>query len=446
MAYVQPAAEEAWQDPHANGTEYTAAMMQQDGGQQVEQYDGAATAAAAAAAAEPANLQPVAPSKQDAAAISYAAMREALAVNQAADIAAEDATRAVAATQQVIHAVINQDAASFGFEAHYGGGDASGMRRRSNRDMGYGAGSSAAAGQRPNKGLRHFSMKVCEKVESKGTTSYNEVADELVAELKDGTLDDGICYDEKNIRRRVYDAINVLMALDIIAKEKKAIIWKGFPTNRTAAQQAQQLQTAQLAAVDEVSRKAQYLTDLIEQQKALKHLLQRNGGNPEGSMNGTALHLPFILVQSKPDATVEVQISKDMRDVQFNFFNYSFEIHDDALVLKKMLEHENMQQLAAQAAAAPADPMAAAAALLEAAAAVHNMQQPHHFQQQQQQVEEEQQQQEQAGDQHMEPEPETQQDLTAAAGRTVAAAAGGTSSTRSCPDCGCHTGCRRSSC
>jgi hypothetical protein len=78
---------------------------------------------------------------------------------------------------------------------------------------------------------------VCEKVESKGTTSYNEVADELVAELKDGGMDDGICYDEKNIRRRVYDAINVLMALDIIAKEKKAIIWKGFPTTRSAAQQ-----------------------------------------------------------------------------------------------------------------------------------------------------------------------------------------------------------------
>ena len=26
------------------------------------------------------------------------------------------------------------------------------------------------------KGLRHFSMKVCEKVQQKGTTSYNEVS------------------------------------------------------------------------------------------------------------------------------------------------------------------------------------------------------------------------------------------------------------------------------
>lgn len=37
--------------------------------------------------------------------------------------------------------------------------------------------------EKGGKGLRHFSKKVCEKVRRKGTTSYNEVADELVAEF-----------------------------------------------------------------------------------------------------------------------------------------------------------------------------------------------------------------------------------------------------------------------
>jgi hypothetical protein len=40
-------------------------------------------------------------------------------------------------------------------------------------------------------------MKVCEKVESKGRTTYNEVADELVAEFalpnNDGTSPDQVC-------------------------------------------------------------------------------------------------------------------------------------------------------------------------------------------------------------------------------------------------------------
>jgi hypothetical protein len=37
-------------------------------------------------------------------------------------------------------------------------------------------------------------------------------------------------YDEKNIRRRVYDALNVLMAMDIIIKDKKEIHWRGLPS------------------------------------------------------------------------------------------------------------------------------------------------------------------------------------------------------------------------
>ena len=36
-------------------------------------------------------------------------------------------------------------------------------------------------------------------------------------------------YDEKNIRRRVYDALNVLMAMGIISRERKEIFWKGLP-------------------------------------------------------------------------------------------------------------------------------------------------------------------------------------------------------------------------
>ena len=148
-------------------------------------------------------------------------------------------------------------------------------------------------------GLRHFSLKVCEKVESKGLTTYNEVADELVRDLKDeaaaaaavaaasggvgggalptstgrkndsppgsgkgkygyGSSDaafvDGnpgststtprpirnpplgkSTFDEKNIRRRVYDALNVLMAMDIITKEKKEIMWRGLPLPGGAA-------------------------------------------------------------------------------------------------------------------------------------------------------------------------------------------------------------------
>lgn len=49
-------------------------------------------------------------------------------------------------------------------------------------------------------------------------------------------------YDEKNIRRRVYDALNVLMAMDIISKDKKEIQWRGLP--RTSMNDIQELKVS----------------------------------------------------------------------------------------------------------------------------------------------------------------------------------------------------------
>jgi hypothetical protein len=71
-------------------------------------------------------------------------------------------------------------------------------------------------------------MRVCQKVKEKGYTSYTEVSDELVHEqeiaekeaaARGETLDHGNePHGPKNIRRRVYDALNVLMAMNIISK------------------------------------------------------------------------------------------------------------------------------------------------------------------------------------------------------------------------------------
>ena len=119
--------------------------------------------------------------------------------------------------------------------------------------------------EKGGKGLRHFSMKVCEKVQAKGSTSYNEVADELVNELTDPrcTSPTDQQYDQKNIRRRVYDALNVLMAMNIISKEKKEIRWLGLPTN--SIQEANGLEMDKSKRMDRIKAKTQQLHDLILQ-------------------------------------------------------------------------------------------------------------------------------------------------------------------------------------
>ncbi|KAG5253226.1 hypothetical protein OIU76_020953 [Salix suchowensis] len=197
----------------------------------------------------------------------------------------------------------------------------------------------AGGADKSGRGLRQFSMKVCEKVESKGTTTYNEVADELVAEFADPTnsvsTPDQQQYDEKNIRRRVYDALNVLMALDIISKDKKEIQWKGLP--RTSLSDIEELKAERLGLRNRIEKKAAYLQELEEQFLGLQNLIQRNeqlyssGNAPSGGVS-----LPFILVQTRPHATVEVEISEDMQLVHFDFNSTPFELHDDNYVLKAM--------------------------------------------------------------------------------------------------------------
>ncbi|XP_039062901.1 transcription factor-like protein DPB isoform X2 [Hibiscus syriacus] len=200
-------------------------------------------------------------------------------------------------------------------------------------------GQRAVGGDKSGRGLRQFSMKVCEKVESKGRTTYNEVADELVAEFSDPgssvASPDQQQYDEKNIRRRVYDALNVLMAMDIISKDKKEIQWKGLP--RTSLSDIEDLKTERLGLINRIEKKASYLHELEEQFVGLQNLIQQNeqlyssGNGPSG---GVAL--PFILVQTHPHATVEVEMSEDMQLVHFDFNSTPFELHDDNYVLKAM--------------------------------------------------------------------------------------------------------------
>lgn len=213
--------------------------------------------------------------------------------------------------------------------------------------------------ERESKGLRHFSMRVCEVVEEKKETTYNEVANELVEENRKIAEDANTEFDEKNLRRRVYDALNVLTALEIITKKKKLIFWNGFPegyvkpgranavmkTPPTKTPKTLPVKSAlgenyeeNEEALEMLEQKTNYLAELVDQHDALVALVDRNkkqlakGGTPP-----TGIQLPFILLQTKKDANVEIEISDDQRSVHFDFDKTPFQVHDGFHVLTKMI-------------------------------------------------------------------------------------------------------------
>ena len=184
-----------------------------------------------------------------------------------------------------------------------------------------------------SKGLRHFSMKVCRKVEEKGKTTYNEVADELVREVMSERSSDEPRgkYDEKNIRRRVYDALNVLMAMDIISKEKKEILWKGLPSN--AHHDMGMLKREGQTLEKEVERKRESLRELLVQQVCFRNLVDHNRKSEQ--RDDEKIPLPFIVVNTHSTAVIQCEMSSDRTDVMFDF-SMPFEINDDNTILKRL--------------------------------------------------------------------------------------------------------------
>ncbi|ALC40858.1 Dp [Drosophila busckii] len=185
------------------------------------------------------------------------------------------------------------------------------------------------------KGLRHFSMKVCEKVEEKGKTTYNEVADDLVSEeLKNNSFDSNC--DQKNIRRRVYDALNVLMAINVISKDKKEIRWIGLPAN--SAEEFRALEEENIQRRESIKHKNEMLREMVMQHVAFKGLVERNKrAESQGVVPSpnSSIQLPFIIVNTHKSTKINCSVTNDKSEYIFKFDN-TFEMHDDIEVLKHM--------------------------------------------------------------------------------------------------------------
>ena len=139
-------------------------------------------------------------------------------------------------------------------------------------------------------------------------------------------------YDEKNIRRRVYDALNVLMAMESYQRKEQRDSLEGASNQRCND-------------IDKFKRKRKqrrrYLNaeatfaGLLLQQIAFKNLVRRNHKESAWHHEETKIPLPFIIVSTNNSTTVQCEMAEDRSDIFFDF-NEKFEIHDDNDILKKM--------------------------------------------------------------------------------------------------------------
>ncbi|KAI8639157.1 E2F/DP family winged-helix DNA-binding domain-containing protein [Parasitella parasitica] len=203
---------------------------------------------------------------------------------------------------------------------------------------------------RNTKGLRLFSKQVCDKVAERGITTYNEVADELAAEIQQKSTSP---VDQKNIRRRVYDALNVLMAMDIITKDRKQIKWLGLHHHQQQQQQQQQqcYSTEQIMLEQEIQQeesRQKHLLASIEKSKhdlntaledfaRLEKLVKRNQQQQiqthiQTEQQTEAVHLPFFMISSNDSIHTHWSHSKEA----VLYSNSNCTVHHDVDILAKL--------------------------------------------------------------------------------------------------------------
>ncbi|XP_063933138.1 transcription factor Dp-2-like [Zophobas morio] len=193
------------------------------------------------------------------------------------------------------------------------------------------------------KGLRFFAMKVCQILQFKGKATYVEVAEELVTELclpsyRDplfGPLSSDLP-EPKNIKRRVYDVLKVLLAMNIVSKEKKVFKWSGLPSS--SSQESVFLKDKKLCLERSVRQKRVLLKELLVQQVSFKNLLFRNTGAQQ--QRGPPrikerIHLPFILLCASSETQIDCEVDKDACHYVFRL-NGPFRLCDETELLQRM--------------------------------------------------------------------------------------------------------------
>ena len=147
---------------------------------------------------------------------------------------------------------------------------------------------------RMNRGLKILSARVREVVKGEGSITYKQVADRLMREEKEAEA--GNAKEEKNVRRRVYDALNVLIAAGMLRKLGKFISWRTEPLRKTtkrAKEASRQLQEQVQDLQAQVIAKADTLRDLVRRLTLLQALIMRN---QEAGLSGEKMPFPVLLL------------------------------------------------------------------------------------------------------------------------------------------------------
>ena len=204
-------------------------------------------------------------------------------------------------------------------------------------------------------GLKEISNKVKEIMKRKGQTTYKEISDEIVAEIKGKGIKD-----EKNIRRRIYDALNVMKSINLFQKDKgtKKIMWnysKGknyvIPIDNNFIKKNSDREYIEKINLlnNEISIKQKALKVLSEELSSLKSTIERNKQINMNVDENTKIYFPFLIIEfprfenyENEDEENKVKVSMNESRTKAHFgFNSANKLYGDLDALTKIRDSSN---------------------------------------------------------------------------------------------------------
>ena len=195
------------------------------------------------------------------------------------------------------------------------------------------------------KKLVFLSKRVYEKAREHKVTNGTEIAREILEESRQLKMN----FDFKNVQRRVYDALNVLTALDMIKKDRNKIefirdvdeVFGGevkqevsspeIKTENDINYTVQRLREMKVKKLQQLQAKKQYFDEITVQVSLLKRLVRRNlkAENEDATTNNTPgkkkhdhvsmekyqqtrkIQLPMLVVEFKNKAALEILMNEE---------------------------------------------------------------------------------------------------------------------------------------
>ena len=203
-------------------------------------------------------------------------------------------------------------------------------------------------------GLKEISKRVMEIIKQSGKTTYKAISDQIVNEISEKSLKD-----EKNIRRRIYDSLNVMKSMRLFNRDKntKTIMWnygqEYDPLDELEDKiefyeksKENKIDSGDIATLKkEIKEKSSKLELLRMELIGLKNVLERNAREKDKVPEEQKLYFPFIVIEfpTNKDPKINVALNDNKTKAHFGF-DEVISMYGDLDAVSKIGNHPNFSK------------------------------------------------------------------------------------------------------